>query len=168
MSNDGDFEGRIVPFQALMKGRGPDTVVRFLTKELYTEIQCRVMEDKYWRQVEHAREKGHQPSQLLIQKLEALNRCETLDEFAYWLQDQSGRAMLVCNACGRVDVEEVLEIKENGERRRLCTSCCHSLGLLEIYSGAKALMPVDRVVRQKDPNIIDVEATVIDVEVDED
>ncbi len=164
-----DLDGKLVPFCAIANSASADSAptVRLLTKELYTQIQCRVMEDKYWRQVESVRASGGHPSPLLVQKLKDLNRCKTLPEFSNWLQAQSGRAMLVCNACLTMDVDEVLEIKEHGDRRRICSACCEKLGLQEMYAGAKSALYSKPVVRQRDP-VAALKGKIIDVEVADD
>lgn len=109
-----------------------ESTIRFITREIYIDIQCLIMAAQLQRRCDKARAKG-QPDLQAEEFFMSLIQCDTADKKAYWLQDYKGRALLSCSLCLRNDVEWVLEIKEPGQRRRFCPECYAKLNMKQLY-----------------------------------
>ena len=109
-----------------------ERVVRWITRELYTDIQCWVLEDSLRYRLEQLRQE-YIVDKKLEYRLSSLLDCKTQEEKAQWLQDYKGRALLSCTVCLKNDVPAVLELKEGGKRVRICAACCGECGYNSIY-----------------------------------
>jgi hypothetical protein len=137
-SDDFVISDKLAPYEALAKNK-PDEV-RWITRVMYTQIQCIVMQRKLQAQVDRARSKGI-PSPKAEERLKQLMAAESIDEQEYWLQDQAGRAMLSCTVCGTHDVVAVMEMKQKGHRVRVCHSCMTKKGWLLDAPNPRAPIP---------------------------
>jgi len=109
-----------------------ETIIRFITREMYIDIQCLIIAAQLQRKCDAARAKGH-PDLKAEEFFLSLIQCDTSDRKAYWLQDYKGRALLSCTLCLRNDVEWVLEIKGPDKRQRFCPECYAKLNMKQLY-----------------------------------
>ena len=109
-----------------------ESIIRFITREMYVDIQCLVIAASLQRKCDAARADGH-PDAKAEEFFMSLITCDTLYKKIQWLQDYKGRALLSCTLCLKNDVEWVLEIKEPGQRRRFCPECYAKLNMRQLY-----------------------------------
>jgi hypothetical protein len=127
----GDYED---PDQhALAHDYKPPREPRWISRELYVEIQCMVLEQQLRDRVACAMQENRKDRKA-EDLLKGLLQCATLDHKIQWLQDYKGRAVLSCSLCLKNDVELVYETWKDGRRKRFCEACCKklSIGMPEI------------------------------------
>jgi hypothetical protein len=114
------------------RGEGESTI-RWITRQLYIDIQCLAIAAGLQRKIDEAREEGRRDRRTEELLMSLLSTGTELEDRVQWLQNYKGRALLTCTMCLELDVEAVLEIKEGGERRRFCPKCYARLNLKSLY-----------------------------------
>jgi len=126
--------------------RGEGTIIRWITRQLYIDIQCLAIAAGFQQKINKAIENGDRAHKTEALFTSLLATGEELEDRVQWLQNYKGRALLTCTHCLTHDVDAVLEIKEPDGRRRFCTRCYAKMNLQQLYShipGSPRTLPLN-------------------------